>query len=462
MHHERLSPVDTSFLYLESDHEPQHVGSLSYLEGGPLRGADGRLRIDDLRARIVARLHQVPRLRQRLMEVPFGIGRPIWVDDDTFDIGYHVRVTAVPAPGDTAQVHDLMGRVQSIALDRSKPLWEMWFVDGLAGDEVGLIIKTHHAMGDGIANVDLVMTLVDTSVEAPVEPDPPDWLPDPPPSRHRLLFDTAIEQGRRPLELSAAGLRALRSPRRVVADVADMVGALWTFGTDRPPVAPWNVPVGRSRRWSSAAVPIDTVEAIRTRTDMEVTINDVVLAVCARALCEFLCSHDRPPVGPLRAMVPVSRREVDQHGDTLGNLVSMMLVDLPADEVDPDALLEEICTSTRQLKASGVAAGAEHLLAVTGLVPQLYGPLARFASSQVPMNLIITNIPGPPVPLYVDGARVLRAYPYVEVIDREGLTIAVLSYEGYLFFGITGDLDVLADIDDLAAAIERSAAALCP
>lgn len=214
--YQRLSATDASFLHIETPHEPQHVGSLSYLEGAPLRDASGRIAIDALRSSALSRLHRVPVLRQRLMFVPYAQGRPIWVDDDQFDIQYHIQLTAVPRPGDDDQVHELTSRLQSLPLDRQRPLWEMWFVDGLQNDEVGLIIKSHHALGDGIATVDLVLALADFEPDPPEDPPAPAWEPEPAPSSSRLLLDSVAEQLARPAALAGVAGAALRHPTRAL------------------------------------------------------------------------------------------------------------------------------------------------------------------------------------------------------------------------------------------------------
>jgi diacylglycerol O-acyltransferase / wax synthase len=457
MSHDRLSATDASFLYIETPHEPQHVGSLSYLEGAPLRDATGRVRIDELRSFLESRLHRVPRLRQRLQFVPLALGRPVWVDDDHFDIDYHVRLTALPRPGDQQQMHDLMGRLQSIPLDRGRPLWEMWFVDGLEGDQVGLVIKSHHALGDGIANVDLVLALVDLEREPPDDDPAPAWRAAPSPSTVSLVADSVIDQVIRPAHLLRAAARAVREPGKAVAVAANAAGTLAQFAGSPSP-APWNVPVTGHRRWASATVPLEVAREVRSRH--QATINDVVLEVCAGALREFLLTRGESVEHTLKAMVPVSRRGEAEHGATLGNKVSLIVVDLPVDESDPTVRLERIHEQASVLKGSGLADGAETLVSMAGELTMLAGPLARLISRSIPMNLVITNIPGPPVPLYVRGARVLRAFPYVEVIDNEGLTIAVLSYDGQLHFGLTADRDVMPDLDLLAEAIEKAAAEL--
>jgi WS/DGAT/MGAT family acyltransferase len=459
MTYERLTAADTVFLRIETAHEPQHVGSLSVIEGAPLRDASGRVRFDEIKDHIARRIHQVPRLRQRVMEVPYSQARPVWVDDEHFDIGYHVRLTALPRPGDDEQLTTLMSRVQSLALDRARPLWEMWFVDGLADDHIGMIIKTHHALGDGIANVDLALALVDLEPDPPPDAPVPTWVPRPAPSPNDLLTDALREQLARPGQLARTMLDVVRDPRPTIDAVTNVGRTIGNF-LAKPPPAPWNVPVSPHRRWVTASVPLKGVRTVRKRHD--VSINDVVLAACSGALRTFLLEHGDDDIEHrvIKAMVPVSLRGREQHGDTLGNLVSLIIVDLPVDEPDPVERLRRIHAMTSELKGSGLVDGAHRILDIADFVPPLAGPLTRYVSRTIPMNLVITNIPGPPVPLYLRGARFLRVFPYVEVIDNEGLTIAVVSYEDQLHFGITSDRDVLPDLGDVAASIEHEFATL--
>ena len=454
MTYERLTAADAVFLRIETPHEPQHVGSLSVIEGTPLRDPDGRIRFDDLKAHVERRLHRVPRMRQRVMEVPYNQARPVWVDDDRFDIDHHVRLTALPRPGDDDQLATLMGRLQSLPLDRSRPLWEMWFVDGLADGHVGLVIKVHHALGDGMANVDLAMALIDLESDPPPDEPVPAWRPSPAPSPNELLLDAVREQVGRPTRLAQAAVDTLRNPRPTI-DAAANVGRTVASFLAKPPPAPWNVPVGSHRRWVSASVPMKGVRTVRKRH--EVTINDVVLAACSGALRTFLLDHGDDDISHrvIKAMVPVSLRGKEEHGETLGNLVSLIVVDLPVDEPDPVERLRRIHAMTSELKGSGLVDGAHRILDIADAITPLAGPLTRYVSRTIPMNLVITNIPGPPIPLYLRGAKFVRVFPYVEVIDNEGLTIAVVSYEDQLHFGITADRDVMPDLGDVAASIER-------
>ncbi|MEZ5247234.1 MAG: wax ester/triacylglycerol synthase family O-acyltransferase [Acidimicrobiales bacterium] len=456
MTYQRLTAADAAFLHLESPREPQHVGSLSVLEGGPLRDETGRIRFDEIKAHVERRLAQVPRLRQRVMEVPLSQGRPIWVDDEHFDIDHHVRLTALPRPGDDRQLATLMGRLQSLPLDRSRPLWELWMVDGMAGDDVAMIIKTHHAMGDGIANVDMALALVDlepVSFDGDVEPI--DWTPRPAPSSRRLLADSVVDQLARPLDIVRSAVGVVRNPEPFISAVGNVAKAVGVLATP-PDATPWNQPVSAHRRWTHTDIPMSLVAEIRKRRD--VTLNDIVLAACSGALREFLRDRDidvDEPDRRLTAMVPVSRRGEDQHGDTLGNLISVVIIELPVAEPDPAARLETVHQRCVEAKGSGVVDGAEMMVSLADGIPALAPTLTKLLTRTIPMNLVITNIPGPPMPLYLGGARVLRTYPYVEVLDNEGLTIAVVSYDGQLFFGVTGDRDLLPDLDLVAGGIEK-------
>ena len=459
MAYERLTAADAVFLRIETPHEPQHVGSLSVIEGTQLRDLDGRVRFDELKAHVERRLHRVPRMRQRVMEVPYNQSRPVWVDDDHFDIDHHVRLTALPRPGDDDQLATLMGRLQALPLDRSRPLWELWFVDGLADDHVGLVIKVHHALGDGMANVDLAMALVDLEADPPPDDPAPVWRPRPAPSPNELLLASLQEQAVRPTHLAQAAFETLRNPQPMI-DAATNVGRTVANFLAKPPPAPWNVPVGQHRRWVNASVPMKGVRTVRKRHG--VTINDVVLAACSGALRTFLLDHGDGDIEhrTIKAMVPVSLRGKEEHGETLGNLVSLIIVDLPVDEPDPIERLNRIHAITSELKGSGLVDGAHRILDLADAITPLAGPLTRYVSRTIPMNLVITNIPGPPIPLYLRGAKFLRVFPYVEVIDNEGLTIAVVSYEDQLHFGITADRDVMPDLGDVAAAIEHEFALL--
>lgn len=473
MAYERLSAQDSMFLHIEKAHQPQHVGSLGILEGEPLHDDDGRFRLDEVRALIGERLHLVPRFRKRLMTVPLDQGRPVWVDDESFDLAYHVRLTALPTPGSEEQLLALFARVQSHLLDRRRPLWELWFVEGLEGGRVAVIQKTHHCLVDGISAVDLATVLYDLGPE-PTRFDPPQWQPVPPPSGPQLMLESMVERAVEPTELARSVRAALRVPRQLAErakDVADAVAA----NVSPAPRTPWNVPISGHRRWVPVRVPLDDAKAIKDAASADprlggrVSLNDVVLAAVTSGLRTFL-EHRKEPVDglTLRAMVPVTMRGREERdaatatgGAALGNRVSMMNAGLPVGADDPVVRLRAIVDDMRQLKDSGAAVGADLLMQATNYAPPTVLSMAsRLAVRARAFNVTITNVPGPQFDLYCLGARVLEAFPYVQILDGQALTIACLSFAGQLGFGLTGDRDVLPDIDVLGDGIAAGFAEL--
>ena len=459
MPYDRLSPQDSVFLHVEDDHQPLHVGALAYFEAGPLRDAEGRFDLERVRRRIASRLHLVPRFRKRIMTVPFDQGRPVWVDDEEFDLAYHVRLTAIPAPGSEAQVKLLMDRVQAQVLDRRRPLWELWFVDGVDDDRVALIQKTHHALVDGVSGIDVATVLLDLEPDTQ-DVEPPPWDPEPPPEASSLLVDSLVERASEPAELLRSARAALRVPR----DVAERVGQVARTVVDLAhptPSAPWNVPVTPHRRFEPARVELERAKALRRAAsdrghDLEgTTLNDVVLTACAGAMRAYLRGRgdDVPEDLVYRAMVPVSVRDVSEQM-ALGNRVSMMVADLPVGEPDPVERLRFVHAHMASRKEMGEAVGADTIMEATGYAPPTLLALgARLAVRTMPMNTVITNIPGPQVPLYCLGARMLEAFPYVCVVDGMAMIIAVISYDGRLEFGLSGDRSAMADLEDLATAV---------
>jgi WS/DGAT/MGAT family acyltransferase len=457
--YDRLSALDASFLHLESPETPMHVGSLAVFDGGSFFDASGRFRLAEVRALVASRLHLIPRFRKRLMTVPFDQGRPIWVDDDRFDIAHHVRLTALPKPGSWDQLRTLTGRIESQTLDRSHPLWELWFVEGLAGGRVALVQKTHHALVDGVSGVDVATVLLDFSPES-AAPDAPAWLPRPAPSSARLLRDTIVERSTEPTEVVRSVRGLARTPQRAVARTGQVAGAIRSL-FDGSPLAPrtsFNVPVGRRRRFTGVRVALDDVKAIRAVTGG--TVNDVVLAGVAGALRARLLARGDDVPDSLRVLCPVSVRDESEHLH-LGNRVSAMFVELPVGDADPGARLDRIRRETRDLKEREQAVGAAFLLDLTEYAaPTLLGLAARLVQRQPFVNLVVTNVPGPQVPLYCLGARMLEAYPMVPLSRNLSLGIAILSYCGTLHFGLLVDADVWPDIDDLARDIEAAFATL--
>ncbi len=481
MSYERLSPQDALFLHLENDHQPMHVGSLAYLEAAPFFGEDGRFRIDEVRQRIVSRLHLVPRFRKRIMNVPFDQGRPVWVDDLAFDPSYHVRLTALPRPGSEDQLLGLMERLQAVQLDRRRPLWEIWFVEGVEDDRVAIIQKTHHCLIDGVSGIDVATVLLDLERDPPPVVAP-EWHPVPPPQPNELLVESLIERVVEPTELVRSLRATLRMPQ--VADakltggrLAGAVESVLQFGGEQlsglvtsarevgsgRPDTPLNVPITPHRRMELARVPLDRVKQIKQAAGC--TINDVVLAACSMALRSFLESRGALAPGlVLKAMVPVSVRDESEQM-ALGNRVSMLVAELPVSEPDPLEQLERVAEQMRAAKGSTQQIGADAIMALAGFAPPtLLGLAARLAPRALPVNTVVTNIPGPQFPLYCMGARVLEAFPYVNLVDNLALIIAVISYDGQLAFGVSGDRSALPDIElvseGLTDAFEQMAAAL--
>ncbi len=400
-----------------------------------------------------SRLHLIPRFRKRIMHVPFEQGRPIWVDDARFDIAYHVRLTALPTPGSREQLLALTARIQAQLLDRTRPLWELWFVEGLEGGNVALIQKTHHALVDGVSGVDVATVLLDFTPD-PTFLEPPRWVVEPPPSPGRLLVDTLYERTTEPAEIARTVRHLIRTPQRTVHRTGELGRALSTL-VDRNSIAPRtsiNVTVGRRRRFEGVKVSLDDVKTIRKT--LGGTVNDVVLAGVAGALRRLFESRGDDLDITMKALCPVSVRD-DSERMQLGNRVSAMFVDLPVSETDPVARLQTIRATTEDLKDREQAVGAAFLVDLTQFAaPTLLGLAARAAHRQPFFNLVITNVPGPQVPLYCMGARMLEAYPVVPLTRNLALGIAILSYCGQLHFGLYVDADAVEDVAVLAAGLE--------
>ena len=422
-----------------------HVGSLAILDGAPFFDDAGRFRLDDVRAHVASRLHLAPLSRKRLRTVPLGQGRPVWVDDEAFDLDHHVRHTALPNPGDHRQLLALFARVESQVLDRSRPLWEAWFVEGLEHGRVALILKTHHAMVDGVASLDLATVLFDDEPDpTPVVPLP--WQPSSPPNALRLLVDSVVERATRPAELARTARAAMRGPGRVVRRVFGTVRAVEGFGRVVPRL-PFNVPVGAERRVELVRLPLD--DARRVRAAFDATVNDIVLACVAGGLRRYLLERgEHLDDLAVRVMVPVSV------GD---GRASAVFARLPVDAADPAERVRRVRDEMAHLSASGGVLGVDALLALTGwFPPSLFALAARLVPLQRMVNLVVTNVPGPQSSRYFCGAEVLEAYPYVGVMDNLAVNVAVLSYRGQLGFGLTADHDAVPDLGVLAEGIEKS------
>jgi len=464
---DRLSALDSWFLALEdSGPAHMHVGACMIF-AGPAPS------YRQLLEAITARLHLVPRYRQRLAFVPCGQGRPAWADDPHFNVGYHVRHTALPRPGDEEQLKRLAGRVFSQALDRSRPLWEIWLVEGLRDGCFALITKTHHALIDGISGVDVMSVMFDTS-PGPVPLAPPDgeWVPRPLPTGAQLLADALIDRAAAPGELLRALRGALRHPRRAAERALGALGglgALTLAGLAPAPPSPFNVRIGPHRRFAWVHAELRTFKAIRdrlgeavaTRGRSHATVNDVVLTAVAGALGRYLRHHGHL-TGELvlKALVPVSVR-VDAERGALGNRVAAMWAPLPVGVRDPVARLAQISAAMSEIKESGQAVGAQVLTALSGFAPPtMIAQAMRLQARQRFFNLVVTNVPGPQVPLYLAGHRMLAIYPLVPLAENTALGVAIISYDGRIDFGLVGDYDALADLELLAGKLREEITAL--
>ncbi|MGH9136879.1 MAG: WS/DGAT/MGAT family O-acyltransferase [Acidimicrobiales bacterium] len=467
MAYERLSAQDSAFLHVEKPQQPMHVGSLGILDGGPLHDEHGRFKIDEARDVIASRLHLVPRFRKKVLFVPLQQGRPVWVDDEQFDLAYHVRLTALPKPGSEEQLLALFARIQGHLLDRRRPLWELWFVEGLEGGRVATIQKTHHCMVDGVSGVDVATVLFDLSPEV-TQLEPPPWKASPSPSPTQLMLESVVERAVEPAEIVRTARAAWRGPRRVLDRTRDLARVVVST-VPQAPKMPWNVPISPHRRWVPVRVPLAEAKAIKDAASADprfggrITLNDVVLASVTAGLRAFLESRDEPldPGLELKAMCPVTMRPKEerdaaaaQGSAALGNRVSMMTAALPVGLEDPADRLRAVSEVMRTLKESGDAVSADMLVQMTNYVPPTVLAMAsRLLVGSRAVNLTVTNVPGPQFPLYCLGAEVLEAFPYVPILDGQALCVAILSYNGQLEFGITTDRDVMPDIPVFADGI---------
>jgi WS/DGAT/MGAT family acyltransferase len=478
----QLTSLDAQFLAVESARTYGHVGGLAVYD--PATAPGGDLSVRDICRLVGERLHLLPPFRWRLVGVPLGLDHPYWVEDPDFDLDFHIRDSAVPPPGDDRRLAETVARIFARPLDRTRPLWEIYLIHGLEGGRVALLTKVHHSVVDGVSGNEILAVLLDPSPEGREIPPP----------------DSAPTGGRVPGELEMLGrglmglplqpLRALRSapsalpnlteipganaipgvPRisRGVASVRRALGveaddpAILEATTARPPKTSFNGRISGHRRFSFGQLSLDTVKAIKNEAG--VTVNDVVVALCAGALRDWLKERDELPKDPLVAMVPVSVRTEEQMG-TFGNRVSMMIVPIATDEADPKRRLKRTHELLQGAKGRHKAVPASLLTDATSFIPPAVASLAARTTMEVmgrtrpPVNLVISNVPGPRTPLYLAGAKLDAHYPVSVVVDGVGLNITVMSYLDHLDFGIVADRDQVADtwalIDGLAHALHE-------
>lgn len=467
-HYERLTAIDATFLDIEDENVHMHVGALAIFEGGELLRDDGGLDFARIRRLAAPGLARHRRFRQRLEQVPL-VGHPVWVDDARFNLDYHLRHTALPEPGDERQLKRLFGRVMSQKLDEHKPLWEMWFVEGLSGGRFALITKVHHSMVDGVSGVELIGLLMDPAIEADARrieegsATAPPWLPRPAPGPLGLLIDEAARRAALPLEAIRAGIGAVVHPGESFDAMRSSVEALREFltpGLSGGSQTPLNPQIGPHRRFDTLRIDLDAAKEIGKRVGG--TLNDVVLAVVAGAVRRFLEGRGVAVENlRFRAQVPVTIRTPEEK-QALGNRIAMLLADLPVAEADPGRRLEKVISTTKHLKASHQAKGAELLEKIGDwTAKEFLGALARITGRQLAYNVVVTNVPGPPFQVRLLGARMTELYPLVPLFSNQALGVALFSYDGGLFWGVDADWDAMPDLHDFVLALESEFATLC-
>ena len=393
---DRMSPLDSSFLHMEDDVSHMHIGSIGIFEG-PSPGHDRVV------AMVEGKLPLVPRYRQVVRTVPLDLGRPVWSDDPHFNIEYHIRHTALPAPGGEGELRRLVGRVMSQRLDRGKPLWEIWVVEGFEQDRWAMVSKTHHCMVDGVSGTDLLSVIMDHSPDAAPTPPVP-WEPEPSTSRQQLAATAVLDMVRSPYEQLRAVRSATRVPRQALGQLGDVAAGIRSMaGLVRPtPTSTLNGPIGPHRRYEWASTSVDDIKAVRK--------------------------------------------------------VGAMFASLPVGLEDPAERLAAISTQMDGLKESRQAVAGEALTSLSGFAPPVLLALGTRAAARAPqrnINTVTTNVPGPQVPLYAAGRRMLKAYPYVPLAGSVRVGVSIFSYDGQVNFGITGDYDSAPDIAVLGRGIEQ-------
>jgi WS/DGAT/MGAT family acyltransferase len=454
--YERLPERDAAFLIFETPETHMHLGGTAIFEAGPLATAQGGVDIARIRAFVGSRLHLIPRYRQRLAWIPVE-SYPVWIDDDHFNLAYHVRHTSLPRPGDEAQLKQLAARVMSQPLDRRRPLWEAWIVEGLAGGRFAMLTKIHHCMADGISAVDLVTVLLSTTRDDAIEAAVP-WEPRPAPGRLQLSRDEFVRRTTAPFVLARRLAGVVRDPAPARAALTERLGAIWqtiTAGLPTPSETPLNRPVGPHRRVDWLTLDLAEAKAIKNR--LGGTVNDVILTTVAGGMRRFLNGRGVAVERvTYRVVVPVSVREAGEPSAPT-NRASGWLLPLPVDEPDPRRRHQRVCQLTALRKATKQALGPDALLGVVELAgPVVLSLGVRLTSRLAPYNLLITNVPGPPLPLYLLGARMLAGYPVAPLFEHQGLAVAILSNDGRLCVGLNADWDLVPDVAAVVADLAAS------
>src|SRR3989454_8339567 len=455
---EWMSPMDASFLHIEGPMHPMHVGGVSIFEGP----APPFERFEEM---VAGKLSLVPRYRKKVRFVPLGLGRPVWIDDPHFNLSYHLRHTALPAPGSEKQLRRTAARIFAQHLDRTKPLWEIWLIEGLSKSRWALLSKVHHCMVDGVSASDLmsVMFEADGTREAALTRRAVAWEPPPEPRGAELAMRTLVRRTLNPAEQLRSVRAATRAPRATLGAARDVLSGVTSAARVMRPTDSTSLtgPIGPHRTWSCAQLRLSDVKSVRAA--LGGTVNDVVLAIVSGGLRDLL--HARGELvaeRSIRALVPVSVRRGSERG-LYNNRVSAMFAELPVGLADPASRLELIRAQMDGLKQSKQAVAGDILTSLSGFAPPMLLALgARLAarSPSLGVQTGVTNVPGPQQPLQTLGRRLLESFPFVPLIGNVRISIAIFSYDGGLYFGVTGDYDSSSDIDVLTAGVERSMAEL--
>jgi diacylglycerol O-acyltransferase / wax synthase len=454
-HLDRLTAVDASFLSNEKTNAHMHVGALLIFEGPPPKYVD-------LVEHVRGRLSQVPRFRQKLVVPPLEAGRPLWADDVNFNLSYHIRHTALPEPGGEAELKRLTGRVFSQQLDRSKPLWELWLVQGLERDRFAILTKTHHAMVDGISGVDIGTVLFDFEPIPEPAAASEDWVPQPEPGTRELVTRGVSDLVAAPVKLAERAAAAVRHPETTARRAVEALEGLSEIATafaDPAPDVPLNQPIGPHRRYVWARSELATFKKIKDA--LGGTVNDVVLAIVTGAVRDWLHERSIRTEGlELRALVPVSIRGEDERGN-LGNRIALMRGPLPVYVEDPVRRLRTITAAMEDLKRSKQALGAEMISRFNDFAPPtLLAQASRINFTTRLFNMIVTNVPGPQIPLYVLGRELEEVFPVAFLPENHTLAVAIMSYNGKVGFGLLADYDSMEDVEMLSSGLGASLAEL--
>jgi diacylglycerol O-acyltransferase / wax synthase len=450
-HRDRLSAIDASFLHQEKRSSHMHVGAIVLMEGPvPSR--------EEFTRHIESRLHLVPRYRQKLAFPRFEMGRPFWIDDPRFNVDYHVRHTALPSPGSMEQLRGIAGRIFSQRLDRSKPLWELWLVQGLADGGFALVSKTHHALVDGISGVDIATVLFDLSPTPPPREELEPWVPEQEPSQAELVADGIKDLMRAPGMVANEAAKVVRDPAATVErarDAIEGVGEVAWAGLNPAPDVPLNVEIGPHRRIVWLQCELADFKAVKDQ--LGGTVNDAFLAVVSGGLGKWLRTRGVRTEGlELRGLVPVSIRAKDEH-HALGNRIAAVRGPLPVYARDPVERLRIVRESMKDVKESKLALGAEVISGLEDFAPPtLLAQASRLNFSTRLFNLLVTNVPGPQFPLYMMGREMQEIVPVAFLPENHALAIAAMSYNGKLDFGLLGDYDAVPDLERMAEFFEES------